>query len=365
MSTSCLISEALDRAGYHLTGLSNDEKEKLLNKAKELLRSLNGKLPMGSLKKAEICRHIFVIEISLKLLSINQNSQSLRLQTGAFISGEEYKKCLSTCKKILNVHDLPESTMDMMCISCNCSSTMRKIATCFYDLYKRLICGDKQTLSHLELNTSVYLAGCLFIANSEFQIKLDKRQLALAAEVDLKVLTATIDLIEVAIRNSEEFKIIKHDYAELVDIPDAATKNGSGKLTKTIKSVKSRGQKMFEMPRVKIFPHQISKNSQLKENQFVNNVNNNLNEDLVILSTAEESIFNRLKNKSNQKSLIEKTNILSLNFSCQPTVEQIDENDEILNDKKRKLNEQNIIRSEYEIWKENLIAEQKKVKQSI
>ena len=93
MSEERYLTDAIFKAGLtvHL----------VLGKAQEILRKLHIKLPVGNLKKAEICRSLIAIEVACSILNIQLDKAKLMAQVS--ISPKLYQEGLINCKQVLKV----------------------------------------------------------------------------------------------------------------------------------------------------------------------------------------------------------------------------------------------------------------------
>ena len=73
----------------------------IIGKTQEILRKLLLKLPVGSLKKAEICRGLIAIEIACSFL--NTSLDKVKLMAQVSITPKIYQEGLIKCKQVLKV----------------------------------------------------------------------------------------------------------------------------------------------------------------------------------------------------------------------------------------------------------------------
>ena len=109
----------------------------ILHKAKELLRILLMKLPLGSLKQVESYRILIIVDLSCKLLNVPiERSKVLQLLT---IGYKIYRKSLLTCKKVLNLNWVQKPAIEILLVKYGrelreeVQSYLNKYRKCYYD----------------------------------------------------------------------------------------------------------------------------------------------------------------------------------------------------------------------------------------
>lgn len=90
------------------TGLTDNL---IIGKTQEMLRKLSTKLPVGSLKKAEICRGFIAIEMAC--CSLNVPLDKVKLMAQVPITPKIYQEGLIKCKQVLKVQRDAEVTQKL------------------------------------------------------------------------------------------------------------------------------------------------------------------------------------------------------------------------------------------------------------
>lgn len=86
----------------------------LEDKTKEILRLLDQKIPIGSLKKSESCRILVAIELSCRLTKTVFDSN--KIINFCCISSKDYQNLLNICKSALNLEWSSTSVQEVLTI---------------------------------------------------------------------------------------------------------------------------------------------------------------------------------------------------------------------------------------------------------
>lgn len=161
MSEGILVSDAIARSGL--------DTRLVLRKAQETLRMLKIKLPVGNLKKAEMCRHLIAIEIACQVLGLNLDKPKLLAQ--ASINAKNYQEALVYCRQALMIRS-DRDTMQKLAVQYG--SHLQNAANDVLELYKRLYIDklDRNRQALVNINSSVCQAAAFYIVGMKSKVRL-------------------------------------------------------------------------------------------------------------------------------------------------------------------------------------------------
>ena len=142
----------------------------VVQKAMELLRLLQIKLPMGSLQKADSSRHIIAIELSCRVLNKNFDRRKLIYHSGMII--KDYRKVLITYKKVLNLTWVVTAAFEILSVKYGIE--LRKSASKLINDYKANY-FDKLSLSeqkYIELDSPLYQSAAFYVLAKKQKVTL-------------------------------------------------------------------------------------------------------------------------------------------------------------------------------------------------
>lgn len=157
MADTRLIILAINNAGL--------EENCVLGKTEEILRKLLTKMPLGTLKKAEACRHIIAVEIACNALHLQVDRD--KLITSSLISKKVYQDNLLTCKNMLGIkHE--SDCMSILAVRYGSHFTSR--ARGILNVYKEKSLDklDKSRQSSNDSNSAVCQAAAFYIASHHY-----------------------------------------------------------------------------------------------------------------------------------------------------------------------------------------------------
>ena len=163
MQDSALLGSTIKAAGLDVS-----QKESILDKTKEFLRLLQMKLPIGSLHKAEACRHIIAIELSCRVLNIPFDKA--KLMSLSTVSLKDYRKSLITCKTVLNLTWVVKAAVEILSVKYglelkdSASLVLQQYKTNYYDKL-----GASQQ-KYINLESSLYQTASFYIVAKENKV---------------------------------------------------------------------------------------------------------------------------------------------------------------------------------------------------
>jgi hypothetical protein len=136
----------------------------VLDKAKELLRKMNSKLPPGSLGRAENSRPVLAVEIACRVT--NTTIQRIQIQKVCVVGEVDYMKAMNTCKAALGVtwasRDI-EQILSMQ-YTADLVEQIAPILECYrVNYYNGLPPGARD---YVKLDSPLYKCAAFFVAAS-------------------------------------------------------------------------------------------------------------------------------------------------------------------------------------------------------
>ena len=159
MSEEKLLGMAVANAGLAINSV--------IGKAQEILRMLRIRVPIGQLKKAEICRHLFAIEIACQLLNLPVEKSKLVSQ--APVSFKIYQEALINCKRQLEVKN-EYDVMQMLAVKFG--TTLKSAALNVLDRYEKLYIEklDKNRRRLVSINLPECQAAAFYIVATKNKV---------------------------------------------------------------------------------------------------------------------------------------------------------------------------------------------------
>jgi hypothetical protein len=134
----------------------------VIDKAKELLRKLNSKLPPGSLGRAESSRPVLAVEIACKVTSTPL--QRGQVQKVCILGDADYTKALTTCKAALGVTWASTNIEQVLTMqySAELVEQIAPIIECFrVNYYNDLPAVSR---AYVKLDSSLYKCAAFYVA---------------------------------------------------------------------------------------------------------------------------------------------------------------------------------------------------------
>jgi hypothetical protein len=159
MSEEKLIEMAITNCGLAI--------HSVVGKVQEILRMLRIRVPSGQLKKAEICRHLFAIEIACQLLNLSVEKSKLVSQ--APVSFKIYQEGLINCKRQLEVKN-EYDIMQMLAVKFG--TTLKSAALNVLDRYEKLYIEklDKNRRRLVSINLPECQAAAFYIVATKNKV---------------------------------------------------------------------------------------------------------------------------------------------------------------------------------------------------
>jgi hypothetical protein len=176
----------------HAVDIEVQRLDETISKSIELLRLANIKMPMTSsfAQKLEKPKHIIIMELSCRLLNVPFNTHKIRqLARDMKISASDYQKALATFKNVLDLK-LDQTTSVLDLLSLRFDGFLKVHALEILDIYRVRHVAKLNVQSIrgqlIDLNSSLYQAVAFFLAAREKGIKVDKKAIIEAADLDFK-----------------------------------------------------------------------------------------------------------------------------------------------------------------------------------
>jgi hypothetical protein len=159
MSEEKLLGMAITNCGLAI--------HSVIGKVQEILRMLRIRVPIGQLKKAEICRHLFAIEIACQLLNLPVEKSKLVSQAPA--SFKIYQEGLINCKRQLEVKNECD-IMQMLAVKFG--TTLKSAALNVLDRYEKLYIEklDKNRRRYVSINLPECQAAAFYIVATKNKV---------------------------------------------------------------------------------------------------------------------------------------------------------------------------------------------------
>ena len=131
-------------------------------KVSELLRLMNIKFPVGSLRKAELCRQVFAIEISCRLGGIVFDKAAIVSRSN--IGEKDYQMWLNIIKTTLGVSWTTVSPLELLAV--RFGDCLRPLALALISQYNTRYVDqlDKSIQNNICLESAVYYAAAFVLA---------------------------------------------------------------------------------------------------------------------------------------------------------------------------------------------------------
>lgn len=159
MSEEKLIGTAITNSGLAI--------HSVMGKVQEILRMLRIRVPIGQLKRAEMCRHLFAIEIACQLLNLPLEKSKLLSQ--APVSFKIYQEALINCKRQLEVKN-EYDVMQMLAVKFD--TTLKSAALSVLDRYEKLFIEklDKNRRRLVSINLPECQAAAFYIVATKNKV---------------------------------------------------------------------------------------------------------------------------------------------------------------------------------------------------
>jgi hypothetical protein len=172
----------------------------ICDKASDLLRRINDRVPARALGKARSCPHIVAIELAFRCLSVLFSKEKLFAQAG--IPSKELTQASTNCKLALRLAFPRVSAIDILCVQFGAS--LRGAALGLLEDYQKLYVGrlDPVRQKLIDLETAEYQAAAYFLAAKQKKASVDKRKLLEVTEVSSPLFHKILsDLEKVCVRD--------------------------------------------------------------------------------------------------------------------------------------------------------------------
>lgn len=150
-------------------GVQEEDKERVISKAEELLRLINIKIPRGALNKQEDARFAVPVEFSCRILNISFNMKAI-FDTIYGVSKSDYSKISKRFKNILGLKIETKSLFEILSVRFDpslCDGAL-KILDNFKNQYVDLLDPCRRNL--IDLKAPQYQAVAYFIAAKEKKV---------------------------------------------------------------------------------------------------------------------------------------------------------------------------------------------------
>jgi len=198
----------LNKAALYAVG--DDNKSKVINKALEILRKMDMKMPLNK-KNTITYRNILAVDIGCRILELPyDNNKLMSLLT---ISKKAYQDSFTYCKNLLDLKWNIPAALELL--SLHFDQQLKNPALKIYDEYKEKYVNKQLKSIQDEINSSssAYHAAAFYIAARNMNIKLDKAKIIKIADVDSSLFKNCVDSISNVCdnKNSSMQKSLKND----------------------------------------------------------------------------------------------------------------------------------------------------------
>lgn len=173
--------------------INEDRRKEVISKSNELHRLSTIKMPTNN--KTERAKVMVLLELSCRLLKVSFSTQKLRqMSKDNGISSSEFQKALATFKNVLNLKiDQTTSTLDVL--SLRFDHFLKSEATKILEKYRVEYVSQLplKRAEVIDLSSPLYEAVAFALAAKEKNIKIDKKAIVEAGDLETKAFKMLFD----------------------------------------------------------------------------------------------------------------------------------------------------------------------------
>ena len=165
-----------------LESASIDASQEVLGKAREMLRKINMRMPLGSMKKAEACRTFIAVELACRLSKVSFDKAKLLAQ--APVHQKVYQDAVTACINVLHLELETKSVIDTLGVRFGIQLTA--VAHGVLEQYRTLYVEtlDPHQKAHVDLALPVYQTAAFYVGARTRKVALDRDQLTTTTNVN-------------------------------------------------------------------------------------------------------------------------------------------------------------------------------------